>query len=199
MEKNIGRIWLALLVLALAVVVFFAGDSTEADRDEGRRGAVSDRADSVGNPVYRGPIRRTLARSSHQGMAPGRKISSPRGGAIGRRGCQGGSRKGTGRVQSWHAEASASRRLDAGNFGVAVGRPIAWSDLRIWRCGRVVASASGVPVHRYHRDGRADRRRIGDNPRADGAGRRFPEKEPNARKPILKAATFGQRRERRPG
>ena len=27
MERNIGRIWLALLVLALAVVVFFAGDS----------------------------------------------------------------------------------------------------------------------------------------------------------------------------
>ena len=27
MERNIGRIWLALLVLTLAVVVFFAGDS----------------------------------------------------------------------------------------------------------------------------------------------------------------------------
>ena len=52
---------------------------TEADWDEGRRGAVSDRSYPVGNPICRGPLRRTLTRSSHQGMAPGRKVTSPSG------------------------------------------------------------------------------------------------------------------------
>lgn len=36
MERNIGRIWLALLALALAIVVFFAGDSLKPiDTKEG--------------------------------------------------------------------------------------------------------------------------------------------------------------------
>ena len=61
MERNIGRIWVALLVLALAVVVFFQGDSlTPIEMREGKS-AVSDRARPVGNPLHRCPVRRTLA------------------------------------------------------------------------------------------------------------------------------------------
>ena len=76
METNIGRIWLALLVLALAVVVFSLGDSLKPIGTKEGEAPFLTALTQLGNPLHRCPLCRTLARSSHQGMATGREISS---------------------------------------------------------------------------------------------------------------------------
>ena len=185
MERYIGRIWMGMLAGVLAVVVLAQGDAlTPIEIPEGeapfRTALVQlgilyivalfvERSLEVLIKAWRQGEKTRLEEETRSAEESGRAAAQKK-------------------LQEYKAGTQRRALLvgfDAGNPGIAVRGPTAWPNLRVRR-RRGVVSARCVPVHGHYLDGRPDSRRIGDNPRADGSDRRFPEDQPKAREAILK-------------
>ena len=193
METNIGRIWLALLVLALAVVVFFAGDSLKPIGTKEGEAPFLTALTQLGILYV---VALFVERSLEVLIKAWR---------------QGGKSRLQEEVRSAEegAKAEAEKALEeykAGTqrrallVGLTLGILVSVSGVRLlgpifefgvesaWSFQQAIFQFTDIIVTAGLIAGGS-----ADNPRADGAGRRVPEKEPNARKPILKSATFRQR------
>ena len=169
MERNIGRIWLALLVLGVAVVVVSLGDSLKPIGTKEGEAPFLTALTQLGILYIVALFVERSLEVLIKAWRQGGKSRLEEEARSAEDGAKAEGREGAGGIQGWHPEAGASCRFDVGDLGIVVRCPASRPDLRVRRCGGLVVPASRVSVHRHYRYGWADRRRIGDNPRVDGA------------------------------